>query len=75
VTIRIIARSDNADMAANVGGSVLTSFKTFDIEHAELEEFLRAKHSLSHQQVVGAELIDTVNDRPTSHSDTTGEVK
>ncbi len=48
-------------MAANVGGSVLTTFHTIDIEHPEIEELLRAKGagSFAHTQIVGAELIAT----------------
>lgn len=60
--IRIIARSDDATMAANVGGSVETTWRTYDIECPELEMFLRrhegdARHKLAHAQVIGVEVI------------------
>lgn len=59
--LRLIIRTDDAGMAANVGGSVLTTFHTIDIEHPEIEELLRAKGagSFAHTQIVGAELIAT----------------
>lgn len=57
MTIRVIVRTDNAGMAANVGGSVLSTMRTFDIENAALEAFLREpQDSYSHRQVVGVEI-------------------
>lgn len=56
--IGIIVRIDDAAMAANVGGSVKTEFKTFHVNSPQLEEILR-KHdgkNYSHAYVVGAEL-------------------
>jgi hypothetical protein len=59
--IRIIVRSDNAGMAANVGGSVLTTFTSFDVDLPELEDALNiAKtNSYAHAQVVGVEVLPT----------------
>jgi hypothetical protein len=39
--IRLIVSFSDASMAANVGGPVQTKFKTFDIEHPELEALLK----------------------------------
>lgn len=59
--LRIIVRTDDASMAANVGGSVETTFATFDVEAPEVETFLSAKinHGVkySHRQVVGIEVL------------------
>jgi hypothetical protein len=61
VTVRLILRRDDANMAANVGGAVLTSFVTIDIDHDELEAHLRSggfgENGLSHTQLVGAEVL------------------
>lgn len=35
--IRLVVRIDDAAMAAHVGGSPQTTYRTFDIEHAEIE--------------------------------------
>lgn len=56
--IRIIVRTDNAGMAANVGGSVLTSYRTFDVSLPEVERALRSGHSLAHTQVAGVEVVE-----------------
>lgn len=55
--IRIIVRTDDAGMAANVGGAVLSKFKTVDIDCPEVEAILRKESSLAHSQVVGVELL------------------
>ena len=56
--IRFIVRTDNAGMAANVGGSVLTEFTTLDLEIPELERLLSEKlGSYCQRQVVGIELL------------------
>jgi len=58
MAIRIIVREDDAAMAANVGGDVHTQFRTFDIEHAELERLLRGQESAYvERRVVGVELL------------------
>jgi len=64
MTLRVVVRTDDAGMAANVGGSVLSEFKTFDIDAPELEAFLREYTDRSktgtcywHRQVIGAEVI------------------
>jgi len=57
--IRIVVRVDNANMAANVGGSVETTFRTFDVDIPALEAFLRAAQGrYSHANVLGIELLD-----------------
>ena len=62
MSLRIIVRFDDAGMAANVGGSVYTEFKTFDVDAREVEEFL-AKHngSLQHAHIVGVEVFKARN--------------
>lgn len=62
--IRIIVRQDNAEMAANVGGSVFTSLKTFDYDLPELERWLADESKFSHAQVIGVELLDNNHKRP-----------
>jgi hypothetical protein len=57
--IRIIIETCEAGMAANVGGSVQTSYRTFDVELPEVEAFLRqVKGSpYTERQVLGVELL------------------
>ena len=56
--IRVIVETCDAQMAANVGGSVHTTFRTFDIEAPELDRFLRENLGLQcHRQVTGVELL------------------
>ena len=57
--IRILVRSDNAGMAANVGGSVLSTYQSFDIELPELEEALciEKRNTYAHAQVIGVEIL------------------
>ena len=56
--IRILVRVDDAGMAANVGGSVETKHKTFDVELPEFEKYLReSSGTYSHANVVGVELL------------------
>ena len=57
--IRIIVRHDNAGMAANVGGQVLTTFKTFDIEapQIEVELLMAAGNIYAHSQIIGVEVV------------------
>jgi len=57
--IRIIVRTDDAAMAANVGGAVLTSYQTFDVDLPAIEAVLQKnKNSYSHSQIVGAEILE-----------------
>jgi len=62
--VRLILRRDDAAMAANVGGSVLTTYQTFVIHHSEIEAALRSggvgETGFSHTQIVGAELIESL---------------
>ena len=61
--LRIIIRTDDASMAANVGGAVLSEFKTFAVDLPEVEAFLRGPPIIprqtryDHRQVVGVELL------------------
>lgn len=60
--IRIIVRTDNALMAVNVGGSVLTKYRTIDINAPEVEAALMSggsnqDGSFEHTQVVGVEVL------------------
>ncbi len=58
--IRLIVRLDDASMAANVGGGVHTTFRTFNIELPELEGILLASgqkpHEFGYATLVGAEV-------------------
>jgi hypothetical protein len=58
--IRIIVHTQYLDAAAHVDGAKAEhSYRTFDLEAADLEAFLRGKvGSLGLRQVVGAEVID-----------------
>ena len=57
--IRVIVQTDNAGMAANVGGNVHTSLRSFDVDMPELEAFLREDQgTYGHRQVIGVEVRD-----------------
>lgn len=68
--LRIIVRTDNAGMAANCGGAVETTYRTFEMDAPELEAFLREPKSknwtYAQRQVVGVELPDANTDQPTT---------
>lgn len=59
--IRLVIRTDNAGMAANVGGAVLTTYTTLDVELPALEALLTSggcgDGSYSHVQLVGCEIL------------------
>lgn len=57
--IRIIVQTDDAGMAANVGGHVHTTYKTFDVDLPEIEAFLREPKEAGyvHRHFVGAEIV------------------
>lgn len=58
MSIRITVRTDDANMAAHVGGSVLVEHKSFVIEANDLEAFLRERlGNTAHRQIVGYELL------------------
>lgn len=72
--IRVIIRTDDASMPAHVGGSVVTTYRTIDIEAPEVEAALRSGGrngggSFSHTQVVGVELLipATAHQEPIRH--------
>jgi hypothetical protein len=57
--IRIIVQQVDCIDAANVGGPVSVSFKTYEVESPKLEMFLREKVSaLVQRRVVGAEVVE-----------------
>lgn len=61
--IRLIVRIDDAAMAAHVGGSPQTTYRTFDIEHPEIEALLRgggsnSQNDFSYRTLVGAEIVE-----------------
>lgn len=60
--IRLIVREDNCGMAANVGGDIHTTYKTFDVQLPELEAYLREKATWAERRLVGAELLETDTD-------------
>ena len=60
--IRLIVRIDDAAMAAHVGGSPQTTYRTFDIEHPQIEALLRgggsnSQNDFSYRTLVGAEVL------------------
>lgn len=59
--IRLVVRIDDASMAAHVGGSPQTTFRTFDIDHPELEDLLSGGGSgdggFSYRTLVGGEVL------------------
>lgn len=60
--LRLIIRTDDAHMAANAGGAVLTTYQTFDVDLPDVERALRDggrnEGSFRHRQLVGCELIE-----------------
>ncbi len=60
---RLVGRIDDAAMAAHVGGYPQTTYRTFDIEHPEIEAILRASgqkpNSFTMNTLVGAEVVDS----------------
>jgi hypothetical protein len=55
--IRIICHEADAGMAANVGGPVRVTHKTFDVELPELETWLLEQLAYGHRQVEGVEIL------------------
>lgn len=58
--LRLIVQIDDAGMACNVGGAVLTTFKTFDVDLPDVEAALKpgGKNALYHSQIIGSEIIE-----------------
>jgi hypothetical protein len=54
--IRLIMREDDASMAANVGGGVRTTYKTFRMHLPTIEHYLREQQSYVQRYIVGVEL-------------------
>lgn len=67
--LRIIVRTDDAGMAANCGGAVETTFRTFEIDCPELEAFLREpaekRWTYAQRQAIGIELPPADQKQPT----------
>ena len=57
--IRILAKDDDATMAANIGGSVLSTYRTFDVDLPEVEAWLisRQGNAYAQAQIIGWELL------------------
>ena len=62
----MLRRHDDAHMAANVGGAVLTRYRTLDIEHPALEEILTSggfgETGFAHAQLIGCEVVRQSNE-------------
>lgn len=54
--LRIIVQTDDANMAAHVGGNVHTTHRTFDVELPELEAFLSNTDTYAQRRVIGVEV-------------------
>jgi len=57
--LRIVVENCDAAMAANVGGTVHKTIKTFDVDLPELEAHLikHNEYQYDHSQVVGVEIL------------------
>lgn len=59
--IRLIIRHDDAAMAANLGGAVLTRYQTMDIDLPALETALTSggfgENGYAHTQLIGCEVL------------------
>jgi hypothetical protein len=58
-TIRVIVRLDDIGNAANVGGPVITTFRTFEVSAPELVDYMRAhvgRGSYMTKTIVGVEI-------------------
>lgn len=63
--IRFIVQTDDASMAANVGGNVHTSHRTFDVDLPELEAFLRETgNPYRERRLIGCELLPVTTEAP-----------
>lgn len=62
--IRLIVRVDDAAMAANVGGQVHSTYRTFDVDLPEVEEFLRAasRPNFDYRTITGAEIVEPLKE-------------
>lgn len=60
--IRIIVQTNDAGMAANIGGNVQIKHRIFDVDLPALEAFLREDvGTYAHRQVIGVELPSQSN--------------
>lgn len=66
--IRFIVQTDDANMAVNVGGSVHTSYRTFDVDLPELEKHLKTGGVYIERRLVGCELLSAA-DQPAAATD------
>lgn len=63
--IRVIVKTSEFGDAANIGGHVVETIKTFDIEAAEVEKYIQAKNfglngirdKWSNTSIIGVELL------------------
>lgn len=59
MTLRIIVKTDSANMAANIGGGIQTISRTFEVEVPEVEKYLRHRESeYEFRQVIGVEVVN-----------------
>ena len=60
MALRVIVTTTDAEAAANVGGPVHVTHKTFDIEAPEVEAFMAEKmHSYQYRAIVGVEVLQS----------------
>ncbi len=58
MTIRLIVQHTDTSNMSPYGGTHITDYRSFEIEHPELEKLLRERNNQHEQhQVVGAELL------------------
>ena len=57
MSLRIICREVDDGAAANIGGPVHTTMKTFLIEAPEVEAYLAFVQNYSHREVIGVGLV------------------
>lgn len=63
--IRLIVVTNNVEAAANVGGPVATSYRTFDVEALEVVAFMRQNiGALSTRSIAGAEVLPALEGQP-----------
>jgi hypothetical protein len=57
--LRLVIREDDAAMAANVGGHVQTTYRTFDVDLPHVEAWLTVDPRMHYTQrvLVGAEVL------------------
>ena len=62
--IRIIVRTQYHGAAAHIPGAKTEyEFKTFDVDFAEIEKYLRETLSMASREVIGVELLEADHER------------